>query len=111
MTYQVRFWMLVLALGVGTWAMRSVPILLHGRVRQPAWLERLLRHVPVAALTAMVVPSALYIHSSTVYTLAPARIVAGAVALAVAIRTRNVVITLVVGMAALWLAQWVIGLL
>jgi branched-subunit amino acid transport protein len=107
----VQFWVLVIVLAVGTWAMRSLPIMLHGRVPHPPWLERLLRHVPVAALTALVVPAALYTHTGDVYSLAPARIVAAVVALLVALRTKNVLATLVVGMLALWLAQYALGLL
>ena len=59
---------------LGTWLMRSLPIMLHGHVPHPPWLERLLKHVPVAALTALVVPGALYVHAGSTYTLAPARI-------------------------------------
>ena len=107
----VQFWVLIVVLALGTWAMRSLPIMLHGRVPHPPWLERLLRHVPVAALTALVVPAALYTHVGDVYSLAPARIIAAVVALVVALRTKNVLATLAVGMLALWLAQYAMGLL
>jgi branched-subunit amino acid transport protein len=105
-----QFWVLIVVLAAGTWAMRSLPIMLHGHVPHPPWLERLLRHVPVAALTAIVVPAALYTHAGDVYQLAPARIVAAAVALIVALRTKNVLATLVVGMAVLWAVQALLGL-
>jgi branched-subunit amino acid transport protein len=106
-----QFWVLIVVLAIGTWAMRSLPIMLHGKVPHPPWLERFLRHVPVAALTALVVPASLYVHTGDVYTLAPARIVAAVVALVVAIRTKNVLVTLIVGMGALWLCQWGLALL
>ena len=93
-----QFWVLIVVLAGGTWAMRSLPIMLHGKVPHPPWLERLLRHVPVAALTALVVPASLYIHTGDVYQLAPARIAAAVVAL-------------VVGMGVLWVAQWGLSLL
>ena len=86
--------------------MRSLPIMLHGRVNTPPWAERLLRYVPVAALTALVVPGALYTHTSTEYTFAPARLIAMSVAFLVALRTKNVVATLGAGMIALWVVQW-----
>jgi branched-subunit amino acid transport protein len=105
----VQFWILIVVLALGTWAMRSLPIMLHGHVPHPPWLERLLRHVPVAALTAIVVPAALYTHVGDVYHLAPARIVASAVALVIALRTKNVLATLAVGMVVLWVAQSVLG--
>ena len=56
-----QFWLLIVVLALGTWLMRSLPIMLHGHVPHPPWLERLLKHVPVAALTALVVPGALYL--------------------------------------------------
>jgi branched-subunit amino acid transport protein len=111
MSHQLQFWLLIVLLGAGTWTMRSVPILLHGKVAEPAWLERILRHVPVAALTAMVVPSVLYTHLGDVYSFAPSRVIAAVIALVVALRTRNVLATLAVGMIALWVSQWAIGLL
>lgn len=100
-----QFWLLIIVLALGTWAMRSAPIVLHGHVPHPPWLERLLRHVPVAALTALVVPGALYLKTEGVYGPAPARTIAAVVALLVAFRTRNVLATLLVGMATLWLSQ------
>ena len=107
-----QFWLLIVVLAAGTWSMRSWPIILHGRVPHPPWLERLLRHVPVAALTALVVPGALYSHQGNgAYVFAPARTIAAVLALAVAWRTKNVLATLAVGMGALWAAQWALAIL
>jgi branched-subunit amino acid transport protein len=105
MTPVAQFWLLIIVLAIGTWSMRSFPIMLHGRVPHPAWLERLLKHVPVAALTALVVPGALYVHEGSAYSFAPARTVAAVIALAVAWKTKNVLATLAAGMGALWLTQ------
>ncbi len=111
MTPVMQFWLLIVVLAIGTWSMRSFPIILHGRVPHPAWLERLLKHVPVAALTALVVPGALYVHEGSAYSFAPARTIAAVIALAVALKTKNVVATLAAGMGALWLAQWALAAL
>jgi len=102
---RATFWLIIAVLAVGTWAMRALPIMLHGHVALPSWAERLLRYVPVAALTALVVPGALYIKVDGAYEFAAPRLIAAGVALLVAARTRNVVWTLVVGMIALWAAQ------
>jgi branched-subunit amino acid transport protein len=104
-----QFWVVIVVLAVGTWAMRSLPIMLHGHVPHPPWLERFLRHVPVAAMTAIVVPAALYLHSGNVYSFAPARTIAAVVALLVAMRTKNTLATLGAGMAALWVMGAVLG--
>jgi branched-subunit amino acid transport protein len=106
MSAQGQFWVLIVALALGTWLMRSLPIMLHGHVPHPAWLERFLKHVPVAALTALVIPSSIYVHSGATYTIAPTRILAAGIAMFVALRTKNVLATLVVGMAVLWVGQW-----
>lgn len=105
----VRFWLLILALALGTWAMRSLPIMLHGRISHPVWLERLLKHVPVAALTALVAPGVVYTHQGGSNSFSPPRLAAGVVALFVALRTRSVLATLVVGMVTLWVSQWAIA--
>ena len=52
MSPRAQFWVLIVALAAGTWAMRSLPIMTHGHIPHPPWLERVLKHVPVAALTA-----------------------------------------------------------
>lgn len=102
MSETAQFWVLIVLLALGTWAMRSLPIMLHGHVPHPPWLTRLLRHVPVAALTALVVPSALYLHQGSTYSFAPSRSVAAVVALLVALRTKNTLATLAAGMVTLW---------
>lgn len=106
MSERATFWLIIVVLAVGTWLMRSLPIMLHGHVPMPRWAERLLRYVPVAALTALVVPGSLYVKHDALYAFAPARTIAALCALAIAIRTRSVLWTLVVGMLALWAAQW-----
>lgn len=111
MSAQAQFWVLIVTLALGTWAMRSLPIMLHGHVPHPPWLERLLKHVPVAALTALVVPGALYLKQNGAYSFAPARTIAALVAMLVALRSKNVLATLVAGMATLWIAQWALAAL
>lgn len=103
MSETAQFWFLIIVLALGTWAMRALPIMLHGHVPHPPWLARLLRHVPVAALTALVVPAALYVHAGNDYSFAPSRTVAAVVALAVAWRTKNTLATLAAGMGTLWI--------
>ncbi|MDP2181837.1 MAG: AzlD domain-containing protein [Actinomycetota bacterium] len=111
MSLQAQFWLVVIVLAFGTWTMRSLPIMLHGHIPHPHWLERLLKYVPVAAMTALSVPGILYLKTNGVYHLAPERTVAGIIALAVALRTRNILATLVAGMVALWVAQVVLAAL
>ncbi|MDZ4064242.1 MAG: AzlD domain-containing protein [Coriobacteriia bacterium] len=111
MSAQAQFWLVILVLAVGTWAMRSLPIMLHGHVPHPHWLERLLKYVPVAAMTALSVPGVLYLKTNGAYHFAPERTIAGIIALVVALRSRNILATLAAGMIALWVAQAVVAAL
>jgi branched-subunit amino acid transport protein len=111
MSPTLTFWVIIIGLAVGSWLMRAMPLLLHGRVALPPWAERLLRHTPVAAITALVVPGSLYLKANGVYEFAPARTIAAVIALGVALKTRNAVWTLLVGMVALWVTQWGMSLL
>jgi branched-subunit amino acid transport protein len=99
-------WLPVLALaGLATFATRLSFIALEGRVRTPPLLARALRFVPPAVLSAIILPE--LIVRDGVLDLSPgnARFLAGAVAAAVAWRTRSVLLTIAVGMCALWILR------
>lgn len=102
------FWMVIGVAGVGTLLLRAVPFLAHGRIETPPVLARLLRFVPAASLAALVVPGSILVSSNGVYHAELPRIIALAIALVVAAKSRNVVLTLAVGMAALWVLQAVL---
>ncbi|WP_299444211.1 AzlD domain-containing protein [uncultured Rhodospira sp.] len=95
-------WGLIVACGFGTWMLRLSFIQLAGIWALPRWLSRGLRYVPPAVLAALVVPA--IVQADVLFT--PAwdwtRLAAGLAAAAVAL-TKRVVLTLVVGMAALWI--------
>ncbi len=105
MSETARFWVYIAGLAAGTFLLRSIPLWLHGNVHPPAWVTRLLKHVPAAVLTALVVPGALYVKLDGAYEFAPARLVAALAAAAVAWKTKNTLITLAVGMGVLWAMQ------
>lgn len=96
----------VLVIGVATYTFRLSMIGLAGRVSLPARIERALRFVPVAALTALVTPDLLGGASGATLLTHNPRLWAGVVAVIVAWRTRNVLLTVAIGMAALWLLTW-----
>ena len=73
------------------------------------WLQQALRFVPVAALTALVVPELLVRNGALLISLQNERLVAGLVAVVVAWWTKNILLTLVLGMALLYGTQWLIG--
>ncbi len=77
--------------------------------RLPRALDRILRFIPPAALAALVAPAIVYAKTASGSTFAPARLLAGLGALVIAVYSRNVVVTIVSGMALLMLLQRVIG--
>jgi branched-subunit amino acid transport protein len=63
----------------------------------------MLRFVPIAALTAIITPELLIQQGALNLSVLNTRLIAGAVASLVAYKTRNVLVTIVVGMLVLWL--------
>lgn len=95
----------VLIIGVLTFLMR-VAFIGPSSLTLPPAVERALRFVPPAALTALIVPDLVGHNGALVLTLANARLIAGIVALVVAWRTRRVALTLILGMAVFWLLSY-----
>jgi branched-subunit amino acid transport protein len=91
--------------GLATFATRLSFIALAGRRPTPPLLARALRFVPPAVLSAIILPELLVQRGEPHLSAANARLVAGALAAVVAWRTRNVLLTIALGMCALWILQ------
>jgi branched-subunit amino acid transport protein len=99
-------WLPALALaGLLTFATRLSFIALLGRVETPPLLTRALRYVPPAVLSAIVFPELLLKEGKVDVTLHNQRLLAGLLAVLVAWRTKSVLLTIAVGMGALWALQ------
>jgi len=98
-------WLTILGAGAVTFALRFSFVLLLGRVEIPSLLERALRYVPAAVLTAVVIPLLFYAEGALDLSLDNGRLVAGVVAALICWRTRSVPLTLIGGMATLWTLQ------
>ena len=95
-----RVWTAIVLAGAGTFAMRASFLVLADRLtRVPPAVQRMLRQIPPAALASLVVPALLRPEGHL--DLLHPRLAAGVLAAAVAWRTRNVALTLAVGMAVL----------
>jgi branched-subunit amino acid transport protein len=105
----MNVWLTMLLAGILTYAIRLSFILLLGRMEIPPLLRRALRFVPPAVLTAIVFPELLIRDGSLALSPGNPRLLAGILAVAVAWRTKNIVLTIVVGMAALYLFQMLFG--
>ena len=98
----------ILAMGLVTYALRLSLIGALGKLEMPEIVIRALRFVPPAVLTAIIVPEILLPDNELDLSLGNARLIAGLLAALVAWRSKNVVLTVVVGMGALWLIEWLL---
>ncbi len=91
-----RVWTAIVLAGIGTYAMRaSFLVFAHRLADVPPSVQRLLRQIPPAALAAIVVPA--FLRPDGELDLWQPRFLAGVVAALIAWRTRNIALTLVVG--------------
>jgi branched-subunit amino acid transport protein len=77
-------------------------------VETPPWLRRALRYVPAAVLTAIWAPELALQKEVISLTLHNERLLAGLVAIAVAWRFRATFVTIVSGLLALHLFDWLL---
>jgi branched-subunit amino acid transport protein len=99
-------WLVMVAAGVLTFLTRFSFIAISGRWYPPAGFRRALQFVPVAVLTAIIVPELFAEGGKLAFSPINPRFIAAAVALAVAAKTRNTILTIVVGMLIFWLGSF-----
>ena len=104
----MNVWLLLIGMGIVTYAIRLSLIVLIGRVDVPPIIQRALRFVPPAVLSAIIFPELLRPGGTLDLSFGNVRLLAGVLAAGVAWRTKNVLLTIGVGMVALWVLQVVI---
>ena len=91
-----RVWVTIVFAGIGTISMRAVFLAFAHRMADvPPAVQRVLRQIPPAALAALTVPALVRPHGEL--DLWQSRLLAGAVAAVITWRTRNIALTLAVG--------------
>lgn len=103
----MNIWLVMLIGGLITFGIRFSLIYLFGRFEVPETMRRALHYVPPAVLSAIIFPELLLRDGQLDLTLANTRLLAGVIAIVTAWFTRNTLITILVGMAALFLLQWI----
>jgi branched-subunit amino acid transport protein len=98
-------WIIILGMGVITHFLRLSMILTSGRLTIPEPLRRALRFAPAAVLSAIILPEMLQPAGALDISLGNERLLAGLVAIVVAWRTQNMILTVAVGMIVLWILQ------
>lgn len=101
-------WVATAVSGAGTYLFRASFVAAARRVAAvPPGVRRLLRQIPPAVLAALVAPA--LVRPEGMLDLWQPQLVAGILAGLAGWRTRNVGVTLVVGLAALALLEWIAG--
>ena len=96
---------LVVGMGIATYAIRLSLILLLGRLNVPPLVQRALRFVPPAVLSALIFPELLLPGGTPVFSFWNPRLLAGVLAGVVAWKSKNALLAIAVGMVALWVLQ------
>ena len=90
----MNIWLVMLLAGALTFGMRFSFIYLFGRFEIPATVKRALRFVPPAVLSAIIAPALFMPNNTLDLSWSNYRLIAGAVAILVAWRTKNTLITI-----------------
>ena len=104
----MTLWLTVAGMAIVTYLARASFLLLPPGIETPPWLRRALRYVPAAVLTAIWAPELALQKEVLSITLDNERLLAGLVAIAVAWRFRATFVTIVSGLLALHLFDWLL---
>jgi len=98
--------LLLLGMFAVTFGVRYPVLALVSRIQMPAIVVQGLKYVPPTVLTAIIMPSVLLSENQLNLHISNAPLLASLVATFVAWRTKNLLLTIVVGMGVLWLLRW-----
>ena len=104
----MNIWLVMLFGGLVTFGMRFSFIYLFGRFHIPETMRRALHYVPPAVLSAIIFPEILLHDGRLVLPFDNDRLLAGLAAVLVAWWTKNTLLTILAGMAALLVLQFVL---
>lgn len=102
---KLELWFTIAAMGLIAFALRYYPMVLLERFKLPPVLQQALRYVPAATLAGIVVPEMLTHQGHWAISPLNPRLIAGLVALFLAWRFKNTLLTLGAGMGALWILK------
>jgi len=100
-------WGVMVVSGLITYLIRLSFIMIWGRVRIPLIVEKGLKFVPSAILSALIVPDLFLQDSQFDVSLGNLRFLAGIIAILVAWKTRSALLTIVTGMVVLIVLEWI----
>lgn len=96
----MNIWLTIFGMAVVTYGARVIPLTSLDAERLPLWARQGLGYVPIAVLTAIIAPAFLPHEQWGQFTI-DARLFAGFIAIYVAYRTQNILVTIMMGTLAL----------
>lgn len=102
-------WIIMVITGLFTFGTRFIMFSGNTTRGLPSWLTDALNYVPIAVLTAIIIPAVLIDPATQAleFGMNP-RLMAALVAVGVALLTRQVASTILAGLATLWLLRWLL---
>lgn len=101
----MNIWLVMIFGGLITFLMRFSLIYLFGKFHVPETMRKALHYVPPAVLSAIIFPE-LFLHDDKLFlSLDNQRLLAGVVAILVAWWSKNILLTIIAGMVALFILQ------
>ncbi len=105
---KTELWIVIIGLGLGSYAMRFVFYGVIGDRPMPDWVLRHLRYTAVAVLPALVAPLVVWPQATDGNLDAP-RLIAAFVTIATGILTRNVILAICLGAISLYTGLYLSG--
>jgi branched-subunit amino acid transport protein len=101
-------WIVMVTCGLLTFATRFVMFSDIAPKSLPGWLNEALGFVPIAVLTAIIVPAVVIGPEGALVLTGNPRFPAAILAVTVALVTRSVLPTIAAGLAAMWMLDWLV---
>jgi branched-subunit amino acid transport protein len=101
-----NIWFVLLIGGLITFSMRFSLIYLFGKFEIPETLKKALHYVPPAVLSAIIFPELFIQDGALNFQLTNIRLLAGLIAIVTAWFSKNTLLTILVGMVALFILGW-----
>ena len=95
-------WFVMILAGLANFAARYSMFSGLNFLRLPTWLEAYVKFAPTAALSAIVAASLFVDETGAPFEGSPSKIYAALIACCIALLTRSILFTIVVGLTALW---------
>lgn len=101
---------MILGMALVTFGVRYPVLALVSRIRLPERVLAALKFVPPAVLSAIILPKVVMPDGNVELNISNPELVASLVAMLIAWRTKNLLLTIVLGMLAMWGWRWIVSI-